>query len=293
MRAERSSGTDIPRAVKVLITGAGGMLGQDVREVGELCGHEVVALDRAALDVTDAAAVGTAFAEHRPDTVVNCVAWTDVDGAEAAEDEALRLNSDAARNVAAGAASVGASVVLPSTDYVFDGAAGRPYVESDPTNPQSAYGRTKLAGEQATAAANPRHFVVRTSWLFGSGGGNFVETMLRLGAERGQLSVVDDQVGSPTYTPHLADGLLRLAATDDYGVHHMSGDGHCSWYEFARAIFAGAGVEVDVTPCTTAEFPRPAPRPAYSVLASEWPRPIRLPDWRDGLRTYLAERPSR
>lgn len=283
--------------MKVLITGAGGMLGQDVRRVGELCGHEVVALDRAALDVTDAAAVAAAFAEHRPDTAINCVAWTDVDGAESDEAGARVLNVDAARNVAAAAAQVGASVVLPSTDYVFDGrgVAGsdghpRPYVESDPTNPQSAYGRTKLAGEQEAAAANPRHFVVRTSWLFGVGGANFVETMLKLGAERGALSVVADQVGSPTYTPHLADGLLRLAATEDHGVHHMSGDGHCSWHGFARAIFDGAGVEVDLTPCTTADFPRPAPRPAYSVLGSGRPRPIRLPDWRDGLRTYLAER---
>ena len=275
--------------MKVLITGAGGMLGQDVRRVGELTGHEVVALDRAALDATDAAAVEAAFAEHRPDTAINCVAWTDVDGAETAEADALRLNADAARNVATAAAQVGASVVLPSTDYVFDGTGDRPYVESDPTNPQSAYGRTKLTGEQATAAANPRHFVVRTSWLFGVGGGNFVETMLGL-ADRGELRVVDDQVGSPTYTPHLADGLLRLAATGDHGVRHMSGDGHCSWYEFARAIFEGAGVDCAVTPVTTAEFPRPAPRPAYSVLASEWPRPIQLPDWRDGLRSYLADR---
>jgi dTDP-4-dehydrorhamnose reductase len=279
--------------MKVLITGAGGMLGQDVRRVGELCGHEVVALDRAALDVTDAAAVEAAFAEHRPDTAINCVAWTDVDGAETAEADALALNSDAARNVAAAAAQVGASVVLPSTDYVFDGTGDRPYVESDPTSPQSAYGRTKLAGEQATAAANPRHFVVRTSWLFGTGGGNFVETMLKLGAERDALTVVHDQVGSPTYTPHLADGLLRLAATEDHGVHHMSGAGQCSWYEFAREIFDRAGVECNVTPVTTAEFPRPAPRPAYSVLGSERARPIDLPDWHDGLRTYLAERPAR
>lgn len=276
--------------MKVLITGSGGMLGQDVRRVGELVGHEMVALDRAALDVTDAAAVEAAFAEHRPDAVVNCVAWTDVDGAEADEAGALALNGDAARNVAAAAAQVGAAVVLPSTDYVFDGTADRPYVESDPTNPRSAYGRTKLAGERATAGANPRHFVVRTSWLFGVGGGNFVETMLALGAERDELRVVDDQVGSPTYTPHLADGLLRLAATADHGIHHMTGAGHCSWYEFARAIFERAGLDVTVTPVTTAEFPRPAPRPAYSVLGSERPRAIQLPDWRDGLRSYLAER---
>jgi dTDP-4-dehydrorhamnose reductase len=276
--------------MKVLITGAAGMLGQDVRRLAELTGHEVSALDRTALDVADADAVRDALRERRPDTVVNCAAWTDVDGAESAEANALRLNGDAAGIVAAAAADVGASVVLPSTDYVFDGTADRPYVESDPTAPLSAYGRTKLAGDRAALAANPRCFVVRTSWLFGAGGRNFVETMLGL-AGRDELRVVDDQVGSPTYTPHLADGLLRLAATDAYGIHHVTGDGHCSWFDFARAIFDGAGVDCAVTPVTSAEFPRPAPRPAYSVLGTERLDPIRLPDWRDGLRTYLSERP--
>jgi dTDP-4-dehydrorhamnose reductase len=275
--------------VKVLITGAGGMLGRDVRRVAELGGHEAIALDRAALDVTDAGAVQRTFGELRPDVAINCAAWTDVDGAESAEQEALKLNADAARNVAAAAASVDAAVVLPSTDYVFDGTAERPYVESDQTNPLSAYGRTKLVGEIEAAAANPRAFVVRTSWLFGAGGRNFVDTMLGL-AKRGEVRVVHDQFGSPTYTAHLADGLLRLATTEEYGTHHMTADGHCSWYEFAREIFARAGVNCEVIPVTTAEFPRPAPRPAYSVLASEWPRPIRLPDWRDGLRSYLAEK---
>ncbi|HEX2070878.1 MAG TPA: dTDP-4-dehydrorhamnose reductase [Thermoleophilaceae bacterium] len=275
--------------MKVLITGAGGMLGQDVRRAAELGNHEVEALDRAALDVTDAGAVSDAFAQLQPDAAINCAAWTDVDGAETAEAEALRLNADAAGNVAAAAASVGASVVQPSTDYVFDGSADRPYVESDPTAPQSAYGRTKLAGEHAVAAANPRHFVVRTAWLFGVGGRNFVETMLRL-ADSGVVTVVRDQVGSPTYTAHLAEGLLRLAATPAYGVHHMAAGGQCSWYAFARAIFEDAGVECQVLSTTTAEFARPAPRPAYSVLDTEWPDAIRLPDWRDGLREYLGER---
>ena len=275
--------------MKVLITGAGGMLGQDVRRAAEAGNHEVVALDRVALDVTDAGAVDDAFAELAPDTAINCAAWTDVDGAETAEADALKLNGDAAGNVAAAAARVGASVVLPSTDYVFDGTATRPYVESDPTAPQSAYGRTKLAGENATAAANPRHFVVRTAWLFGAGGRNFVETMLGL-ADTGVVTVVRDQVGSPTYTAHLAEGLLRLAETPAYGLHHMAAGGQCSWYDFARAIFEDAGVDCRVMSTTTAEFARPAPRPAYSVLDTEWPDPIHLPDWRDGLREYLAER---
>jgi dTDP-4-dehydrorhamnose reductase len=265
------------------------MLGQDVRQAAELANHEVVALDRTALDVTDAGAMNEAFGRQRPDTAINCAAWTDVDAAESAEEDALRLNGDAAGNVAAAAASVGASVVLPSTDYVFDGTARRPYVESDPTGPRSAYGRTKLAGERAAAAANPRHFVVRTAWLFGAGGRNFVETMLAL-ADSGIVTVVRDQVGSPTYTAHLAEGLLRLAETTAYGVHHMVAGGQCSWYDFARAIFEDAGVDCQVMSTTTAEFPRPAPRPAYSVLDTEWPDAIRLSDWRDGLRAYLAAR---
>jgi dTDP-4-dehydrorhamnose reductase len=274
--------------VKLLITGAGGMLGRDLRRAAEMARHDVVALDRSALDVTDAEATRREVARARPDVVFNCAAWTDVDGAEAAEPEALRINGEGAGNVAAAAAEIGAAVVYPSTDYVFDGTSTRPYVESDPTDPQSAYGRTKLAGEQATAAANPRHFVVRTSWLFGVHGRNFVETMLSLAP--GPITVVRDQIGSPTYTAHLAEGLVHLAGGDAHGVHHISADGHCSWYEFARAIFASALVDCTVLSTTTAELGRPAPRPAWSVLDSERPNPIRLPHWGDGLRSYLAER---
>lgn len=276
--------------MKVLVTGAGGMLGQDVVRAAQLGNHVVTALDRAALDVTDAGAVTAAVQAHEPDTVFNCAAWTDVDGAEEASEEAMRINALGARNVAVAAATVGASIVLPSTDYVFDGTAERPYGESDETNPQSSYGRSKLAGEVEAATANPRHFVVRTSWLFGTGGRNFVETMLDLAESLPEVTVVRDQVGSPTYTAHLAEGLLRLAATDAYGLHHMSAAGHCSWYDFARAIFEEAGLDCRVLSTTTAEFASPAPRPAYSVLDTEWPDPIRLPDWDTGLRIYLAER---
>jgi dTDP-4-dehydrorhamnose reductase len=275
--------------VKLLVTGASGMLGHDVVRAAELTDREVVALERADLDVMDAAAVRRAVERARPDAVVNCAAWTDVDGAETAEDEALALNAEAAGHVAAAAAAVDAAVVYPSTDYVFDGTLDRPYVESDPTNPLSAYGRTKLAGERATAAANERHLVVRTSWLFGVGGRNFVETMLSL-APGGEVRVVTDQVGSPTYTAQLAHALLRLAATDAHGVHHAAATGRCSWLEFAEAIFAGAGVTCDVRPTTSAGFARPAPRPAWSVLASERDDGVTLPHWQAGLDGYLAER---
>jgi dTDP-4-dehydrorhamnose reductase len=250
------------------------MLGQDVARVSG-----GLALSRAELDVTDRAAVRDAIGPD--DVVFNCAAWTDVDGAEEHETEATRVNGDGARAVAEAAGKV----VYVSTDYVFDGTGRRPYLESHPVRPLSAYGRSKLAGERATAAANPRHFVVRSSWLFGAGGRNFVETMLGLGPE---VRVVADQVGCPTFTGHLAEALVRLVGSEDYGVHHMAASGSCSWFEFAREIFARTGVDTRVKPCTTSEFPRPAPRPPYSVLASE--RGHRLPSWQDGLDAYLGVR---
>jgi dTDP-4-dehydrorhamnose reductase len=277
--------------VKLLVTGAGGMLGRDVLAAAERAGHDVTGFGRADLDVTDASAVRSAFDAERPDAVVNCAAWTDVDGAESDEPAATAVNGAAAGHVAGAAAALGAAVVLPSTDYVFDGTKRTPYVESDATAPQSAYGRSKLAGEHATMAANDRHYVVRTSWLFGVAGRNFVDTMLGLGRDRDELKVVHDQVGCPTYTGHLAAALVRLAAGDgEHGVHHVAGAGECSWFEFATEIFRQADIDVRTLPCTTEEFPRPAPRPAYSVLGSERPDAIRLPDWREGLASYLAER---
>jgi dTDP-4-dehydrorhamnose reductase len=269
------------------------MLGRDVVGAAELAGHDVVGLARADLDVTDGGAVRSAFEAERPDAVVNCAAYTNVDGAEADEAAATLLNGAAVGYVAGVAAAVGASVVQPSTDYVFDGLKTSPYVESDPTAPRSAYGRSKLAGEHAVAGANDRHFVVRTSWLFGVAGKNFVDTMLGLGRDRDELKVVHDQVGCPTYTGHLAAALVRLATRSDaYGIHHVAGGGgECSWFEFATEIFRQAEIDVRTVPCTTEEFPRPAPRPAYSVLGSERPDAIRLPDWREGLASYLAELP--
>ena len=260
--------------MRTVVTGAGGMLGQDVARVSG-----GVALARAELDVTDRAAVRDAIGPD--DLVFNCAAWTDVDRAERHEEDATRINGEGARNVAEAAGTV----VYVSTDYVFDGSKREPYVESDPVDPLSAYGRSKLEGELATAEVNPRHFIVRSSWLFGTGGRNFVETMLRAGAE---VRVVDDQLGCPTFTRHLAEPLVRLAATDDFGVHHMAASGSCSWFDFAREIFARAGADTHVIPCSTADFPRPAPRPAYSVLESE--RGHSLPHWREGLDAYLGVR---
>jgi dTDP-4-dehydrorhamnose reductase len=276
--------------MKLLVTGAAGMLGRDVMLAAGNAGHDVVGFGRTELDITDAAALAKKFDLERPDVVINCAAWTDVDGAEASEQAAFAVNGTGAGNVAAAAAEVGASVVYVSSDYVFDGAKGAPYVESDQPAPLSAYGRTKLAGEEATVAANKRHFVVRSAWLFGIGGPNFVETMLRLATDHGEVLVVRDQVGSPTYTWHLAYGIVRLIEGIEFGIHHMAAAGQCSWYDFAREIFEQAKVECKVLSITTEEFGRPAPRPPFSALTSQREHAIRLPSWQDGLAGYLAQR---
>jgi dTDP-4-dehydrorhamnose reductase len=276
--------------MKVLVTGAAGMLGHDVMLAAGNAGHDVVGFGRAELDVTDPAALAKKFDLERPDLVINCAAWTDVDGAESGEEAAFAVNGSGAGNVAAAAAKLGAGVVYVSSDYIFDGAKGAPYVESDQPAPLSAYGRTKLAGEEATMAANKRHFVVRSAWLFGIAGPNFVETMVRLAASGNEVLVVRDQVGSPTYTWHLAYGIVRLIEGIEFGIHHMAAAGQCSWYDFAREIFEQAKVECKVLSITTEEFGRPAPRPPLSALTSQREHAIRLPSWQDGLAGYLAQR---
>ena len=280
--------------MRLLITGAAGMLGQDVAAVATAAGIETVALARAELDITDDAAVRKAVARARPDLIVNCAAWTDVDGAEAHESEALAANGAGAGSVARAAAGAGAWTIHVSSDYVFDGTKRDPYVESDPTNPASAYGRSKLEGEREVARAAPHaHTVVRSSWLFGAAGPCFPDTILRLAAERDELSVVQDQIGCPTFTGHLATALIELAATGapPAATIHLAGGGSCSWYQFARRIVELAGLECEVKPCTTAEMPRPAARPAYSVLGTERGGEVpSLPDWEVGLEQYLAVR---
>jgi dTDP-4-dehydrorhamnose reductase len=276
--------------MKLLVTGAAGMLGRDLLLAAGNAGHDVVGFGRAELDVTNAEQVRRRVELERPDVVINSAAWTDVAGAETGVESAFAVKGTGAGHVAAAAAAVGASVVYVSTDYVFDGAKGEPYVESDQPAPLSAYGRTKLAGEEATAAANKRHFVVRSAGLFGIGGNNFVETMLRLAEGQSEVLVVRDQVGSPTYTWHLAYGLVRLIEGLEFGIHHMAAAGQCSWYEFAREIFEQAKVDCKVLSVSTDEFGRPAARPPFSALTSQREHAIRLPSWQDGLAGYLAQR---
>jgi dTDP-4-dehydrorhamnose reductase len=275
--------------MRLLITGAAGMLGRDVVAAAIRAGHDPIALARRDLDVADPAAVRSAVADARPDAVVNCAAWTDVDGAEEQEELAARVNAEGAGNVAAAAAAAGALAIQISTDYSFDGTATEPYTESSPTSALGAYGRTKLAGEFAVAeAATPAFAIVRTAWLFGPNGKNFVDTMLRLGAERDEVSVVDDQIGCPTYTGHLAPALVDIAERRLTGVLHVAGGGQCSWFDLAVAAFERTGTDCAVKRVSTTEFGRPAARPAFSVLRSERDDAPRLPAWQEGLDAHLA-----
>jgi dTDP-4-dehydrorhamnose reductase len=253
--------------------------------------HDVVAFTRGELDITDPDAVRAAVRDVRPEAVVNCAAWTDVDGAEAAEARATAINGDGAGQIAAAAAEAGAFTVHVSTDYVFAGDATEPYAEADPTGPRTAYGRSKLAGELAVAAAAPSaHAIVRTAWVFGPHGRNFVDTMLRLGAERDELNVVDDQIGCPTYTGHLAQALLAIAAARPTGVLHVTGGGRCSWFDLAQATFERSGMTVALERGRTADLARPAPRPLFSVLGSTRADAPTLPSWQEGLTAHLAAR---
>ncbi|HEX2102518.1 MAG TPA: dTDP-4-dehydrorhamnose reductase [Solirubrobacteraceae bacterium] len=277
--------------MRLLVTGSAGMLGRAVAGAATRLGHDVVAVPRAELDVTDAAKVARTIAAAQPQAVINCAGFTDVDGAEANEAGALRVNGDGAGNVARAAAEAGARMVHVSTDYVFDGSKRTPWCESDPVAPLQAYGRTKLAGERAVAHAAAEHAIVRAAWLFGVGGRNFADTMLGLFAERDEVEVVADQVGRPTWTGHLAPALVELAErTGDTGVFHAAGTGQWTWYEFAVEIAHQAGAAARVVPTTSERFPRPAPRPAYSVLGTERDPGVVLPAWQDGLAAYLAER---
>ena len=281
--------------MRVLITGAAGMLGQDVGRAARAADHAVIALGRAELDIAAPAAVAAALEAHAPEVVINCAAYTKVDLAEDEPAAARRVNAEGPGVLARACADAGAWLVHVSTDYVFAGdRAEGAYVESDPVAPRSIYGQSKLEGERAVAAALPdAHTIVRTAWLFGTGGPCFPATILRAAAQRSELRVVADQVGCPTATAHLAPALVELAGRRDVvGVAHVAAAGACSWFEFAAAIVAAAGDEVRATvaPCTTADYPTRAPRPAFSVLRSERPGVPVLPDWRSGLTDYMAAR---
>jgi dTDP-4-dehydrorhamnose reductase len=273
-----------------LVTGARGMLGQDLLAVLGEAGEEAIGLARAELDVTDEAAVGAAVRHCRPDLVVNCAGWTAVDEAEAQAEAALAVNGTGAAHVAAACAAAGAGLVQVSTDYVFAGDARRPYAEGAATGPRTAYGRSKLAGERAVLRLLPgTGYVVRTAWLYGAGGPNFVRTMMRLESEQPAVDVVDDQCGQPTWTVDVAGQIVALARSGaPAGVYHATSSGEATWFEVAREVFRLAGADpARVQPVTSSAFARPAPRPAYSVLGHDRWAAVGLEpigDWRLALK---------
>lgn len=254
--------------MRVLVTGAAGMLGTDVVAALRERGHDVRGLPRAELDITDADAVGAAVRDTQ--VVINCAAWTAVDDAEEHEGEAFMLNAVAPQLLARAARSAGAAILQVSTDYVFDGTAQEPYAEEAPLAPRSAYGRTKAAGEWAVRAANPHHWVVRTAWLYGEHGSCFPKTIARLAADRDELRVVADQLGAPTWTRDVASQIgALLDGGAPWGVYHATSSGTASWFDLASAVVVATGSAARVLPTTTEKFPRPAPRPAWSVLGHE------------------------
>jgi dTDP-4-dehydrorhamnose reductase len=270
-----------------LVTGARGMLGRDV--VATLGDLDVVAVDIDELDITKGEAVSTFLDETQPDIVVNCAAWTAVDAAEDHEDAAFAVNAVGAANLARACSNLSSALIHVSTDYVFDGLASFPYAEDSPAAPRSAYGRTKAAGEWAVRAFAPaRSWILRTAWLYGTGGPNFVRTMIDLESTRQTVEVVDDQHGQPTWSAAIAGQIVRLVdAEAPPGIYHATAAGETTWYGFARAIFEELGADpARVRPTTTDRFPRPAPRPAYSVLGHDaWGRIglTAMPPWRISL----------
>lgn len=276
--------------MKWLITGAGGMVGNDLRNALALRGEQFVALTKSDLDITDSRAVSAAIVEVRPSIIINCAGYTHVDDAESNDRLANAINGSSVELLAQAANSVDALLLHISTDFVFDGRSRVPYEINDRTSPLSAYGRSKLLGEQAATHAR-KHVVVRTSWLFGTSGPNFIEAIRRQIAKgTNPLRVVNDQRGRPTYTPHLAEAILRIANLDARGIVHYADAPECTWYDFACAIAEELGSDVIVKPVPTEEFPRPAARPAYSVLSTERYElltGVKPESWREGLHEYL------
>ncbi|MDR9857983.1 dTDP-4-dehydrorhamnose reductase [Paenibacillus sp. VCA1] len=283
--------------MRVLVTGASGQLGKDVVALFQQKGHEVMGCSRSELDITNLEQCKQVINEFQPDSIIHCAAYTAVDAAETDVDGAYKVNAGGTRNVAVASEEVGAKLVYISTDYVFNGHSAVPYQEYDNTDPKSVYGKSKRAGEVLTQSLSSRYFIVRTSWVYGLHGNNFVKTMLCLGQEKPQLSVVNDQKGSPTYTVDLAHFLEELIHTEKYGIYHASNREDCTWFEFTQAIFEearklGFKITAQVEPCTTEQFPRPAPRPANSVMDHLSIRTNGLNDlrpWLEGLKDFLNQ----
>ena len=276
--------------MKILITGSNGMLGHDLIEVLK-DNHELLLTTSKTLDITDGDSVMDFIVKSNPDIVINSAAYTDVDGCESNPDLAYNVNGEGVKNLALACREVDCPLVHISTDYVFNGQNDRPWVEDDEIGPISIYGKSKLKGEEHIKEILEKYFIVRTAWLYGVNGRNFPRTMLELAQNHSEITVVYDEVGTPTYTPDLAKGISKLIETDYYGTYHLTNSGNCSWCEFARYIFEVADVDVNVIPVTASEFARPAPRPSYSVLENRnWVEngfePLR--NYKDAIKEYIG-----
>jgi dTDP-4-dehydrorhamnose reductase len=277
--------------VRIVITGAQGQLGTDLRH--QLGGHQLTALDLPTFNLIDPNC-GRAIVEAEPEVVIHAGAYTDVDGAERDPGLAMAVNAEGTERVASAATKAGARLIYISTDYVFDGRGTRPYVETDPTNPISVYGDSKRAGERRALDCCDNTLVVRTAWLYGRQGKNFVRTILQLAADRPCLKVVTDQRGCPTFAEDLAGMIGHLVAFPTQGILHVTNEGHCTWHEFASEIVRLSGLRVPVEPITTADMPRPAKRPAYSVLSLDRLHHLgfNMPSWQDGLQRFVKVLPD-
>ncbi|WP_134683471.1 dTDP-4-dehydrorhamnose reductase [Brevibacillus migulae] len=279
--------------MRILVTGGKGQLGVEVTNTLMANDHQVCSYGRDELDITNLDEVIKTIENLRPEVIVHTAAYTQVDKAEQEVDQAYLVNAYGTRNIAVAAEKIGAKLIYISTDYVFDGESNIPYTEFVPTNPRTVYGKSKLAGEKFVQQLSSKFFILRTSWVYGKHGNNFVRTMLKLATQQPELRVVHDQVGCPTYTRDLAEFISKVMYSEKYGIYHVSNAGQCSWYEFAKAIFEETrSNDIRITPVTTVDFPRPAPRPRYSVFDHMAIRlngfqPIR--PWKDALKDYLDE----
>lgn len=276
--------------MRILITGKTGQLGYDLYELIK-DKDEVIATGRSDFDITDIGSTHKFIKEYKPDIVIHCAAYTRVDDSEKNVDLAYKVNAIGAGNIALVCSDIGAKMVYISTDYVFDGTKGKPYNEFDVPNPLNVYGKSKLAGENIVKEILDKHYIIRTSWLYGINGNNFVKTMLRLSKEKEVIKVVNDQWGTPTYTKDLAKGIYFLIKTDAYGTYHMTNNGEITWYDFAKNIFKITNINMKVEPITTEEYNAPATRPKYSVLDNYVLRlrfDYKLRDWEEGLNEYLS-----
>ena len=276
--------------MKILVTGVKGQLGYDVVQEGESRGLEMLGTDVDNMDITDAGQVKRVIKEYKPDALIHCAAYTAVDAAEDNQELCRKINVDGTRNIAEVCKDMDIPMMYFSTDYIFDGQGENFWKEDDPKKPLNVYGQTKYEGEWAVQELVEKYFILRISWVFGVNGNNFIKTMLRVGPQRGEVGVVADQIGSPTYTYDLAKLIIDMIQTDKYGAYHVTNEGICSWYEFACEIFKQANLDVKVNPLTTAEYPAKAVRPFNSRMSKD--KLINagfemLPDWQDALKRYL------